>query len=288
MECPVCSGEVANGAAFCPYCGAPMPRTAGDANPNAERSECPGAPKPPHAVPLPGQGTGSSRQSTQPSPEQAPQQPPRRDDSAQGTATYRTVSTESVKKPAPKRNSTGYIIVASVMLIIMFIFAINVFTHTDGQNSSSTADEAPSANEPDTSSGSVQPEEDSGDTSSGSSTDVPSSGESSDQASDPAGSETPEPANIPDFDVYGKWKNVGDDEYGQMRKNAVVVFDGVNCNVYSPKDTYALESNGDGTYHLTVTGLLGGSPSFTVIPIDQNNMVLENGDSTQIHLKRVQ
>jgi len=87
------------------------------------------------------------------------------------------------------------------------------------------------------------------------------------------------------FAIEGKWKNVGEGTFGQMQKGAVVIFDGMNCNVFSPNDTYAFYEE-SGRYRLDVTGLLGGNPSFTVVPVDENNCELYYG-STVIALRRV-
>lgn len=87
------------------------------------------------------------------------------------------------------------------------------------------------------------------------------------------------------FAIEGKWKNTGEGTYGQMEQGAIVVFDGTNCNVLSPSDTYAFYEE-NGTYHLDVTGLLGGSPSFIVTIVDNDHIELTKS-SISVSLTRV-
>ena len=92
---------------------------------------------------------------------------------------------------------------------------------------------------------------------------------------------------IKNFDITGKWKNVGDSTYGQVQCGAVVAFDGIYCNVYSPRDTYAFYEDGD-DYMLECTGLLSSSPvKFTVKIVDKNNIDLYHG-SKDLELTRVE
>ena len=77
--------------------------------------------------------------------------------------------------------------------------------------------------------------------------------------------------NTKNFTIEGKWKNVGNDTYGQAQKGAIIIFNGTNCNFFSPADTYAFYKNGD-SYRLECTSLLGDTVSFTVKIIDQNNI----------------
>lgn len=77
---------------------------------------------------------------------------------------------------------------------------------------------------------------------------------------------------VPDsYDITGKWKSVGDSGFGQAQPGAIVVFDGNNCNFYSPKDTYAFYKEGD-RYILDITSVLGENLSQTVNIIDDNNI----------------
>ena len=61
--------------------------------------------------------------------------------------------------------------------------------------------------------------------------------------------------------------------FGQMQPGAAVVFNGSECNVFSPRDTYAFNGS-----TLTVTGLLGGNITFQV-DINGKEVVLNNGSS---------
>ena len=87
------------------------------------------------------------------------------------------------------------------------------------------------------------------------------------------------------FTIEGKWKNTGAGEFGQMQQGAIITFNGSSCNVYSPSDSYAFYEE-NGTYHLDVTGLLGGTPSFTVNIIDNDHIELVES-STTVELTRV-
>ncbi len=50
---------------------------------------------------------------------------------------------------------------------------------------------------------------------------------------------------INNFSIEGKWKNIGSETFGQAQQGAIIVFDGINCNFFSPKDTYAFSKDGD-------------------------------------------
>lgn len=77
---------------------------------------------------------------------------------------------------------------------------------------------------------------------------------------------------IPDsYDLTGKWKSIGESDFGQAQPGAIVIFDGSRCNFYSPSDTYAFYYDGD-KYVLDVTSPLGESLSWTVNIIDDNNI----------------
>lgn len=58
-----------------------------------------------------------------------------------------------------------------------------------------------------------------------------------------------------DFAIEGKWKNIGTQGFGQAQPGAIVSFDGVNCNFYSPKDTYAFYKD-NGKWVLDCTNVL--------------------------------
>ena len=87
------------------------------------------------------------------------------------------------------------------------------------------------------------------------------------------------------FSIEGKWKNTGSTTWGQMQQGAIVIFNGTNCNVFSPADVYAFYEDG-GSYRLDVTGLLGGDISFNVSVIDSDHIELTYSDTT-IELMRV-
>ena len=87
------------------------------------------------------------------------------------------------------------------------------------------------------------------------------------------------------FAIEGKWKNTGEGTYGQMQTGAIVTFDGTNCNVFSPSDTYAFYKE-SGQYRLDVTGLLGGTSSFTVTVNDDDHIELSDSFTT-VELTRV-
>lgn len=90
-------------------------------------------------------------------------------------------------------------------------------------------------------------------------------------------------SNISDFTIEGKWKSTGEYGFGQAQPGAIVVFDGNNCNFYSPKDTYAFYPDGDG-YTLDVTSFQStDSQSFLVKTIDENHIdVMAGGETTEL------
>lgn len=82
--------------------------------------------------------------------------------------------------------------------------------------------------------------------------------------------------DLENFYIEGKWKNVGDDGFGQAQPGAIVAFDGTHCNYYSPYDTYAFYYD-DSNYRLEVVGLLGDTCSFTVNIVDNDNIEVIDG-----------
>lgn len=89
-----------------------------------------------------------------------------------------------------------------------------------------------------------------------------------------------------DFRIEGKWKNTGEDTWGQVQKNAIVTFNGTNCNFFSPYDTYAFYKNGS-DYQLDTTSFMStDTVSFTVKIIDENHIDAYTGSSI-IELTRV-
>ena len=81
------------------------------------------------------------------------------------------------------------------------------------------------------------------------------------------------------FSIEGKWKNTGSYTFGQVQKGAIVSFDGINCNVYSPKDTYAFYKDGN-QYKLECTSLLFSETlTFTVKIVDENHIDIYYGSN---------
>lgn len=88
------------------------------------------------------------------------------------------------------------------------------------------------------------------------------------------------------FTIEGKWKNVGTTTCAQIQRGSIVTFDGAQCNVYSPFDSYAFYEQG-GEYRLDCTSpFAGDSLCFKVNIIDSDNIELING-STVVQLMRV-
>jgi len=87
------------------------------------------------------------------------------------------------------------------------------------------------------------------------------------------------------FDIRGNWQ-VTSGQWGQATPGTVIVFNGSQCNLYSPKDTYGISKTSNNNYRLSVTGLLGGNFSFDVTVVDKNHIKLVNG-STSIEMKRL-
>lgn len=91
--------------------------------------------------------------------------------------------------------------------------------------------------------------------------------------------------NIDNFNIKGKWKNVGTGTFGQAQSGAIISFDGKNCNFFSPNDTYAFYKKGS-DYTLDCTSPLSSTVTSTVKIVDENNIDIIRG-STIIELKRV-
>ena len=93
--------------------------------------------------------------------------------------------------------------------------------------------------------------------------------------------------NVSNFNIKGKWKNIGTYTFGQVQSGAIVAFDGKNCNVYSPQDTYAFYKDGD-SYTLDCTSLLFSETiSFKVKIVDKDNIHIYYG-SNYLDLRRVE
>ena len=87
------------------------------------------------------------------------------------------------------------------------------------------------------------------------------------------------------FDIRGNWQ-VTSGQWGQATPGVVIVFNGSQCNLYSPKDTYGISKISNNSYRLEITGLLGGNSSFDVTVVDKNHIKLTRG-STTIDMKRL-
>lgn len=88
---------------------------------------------------------------------------------------------------------------------------------------------------------------------------------------------------MPDsYDITGKWKSIGSSGFGQAQPGAIIIFDGIHCNFYSPYDTYAFYID-EGSYVLDTTSVLGENLSFTVKIIDNDNIEVSSAS-----LKRVE
>jgi len=88
------------------------------------------------------------------------------------------------------------------------------------------------------------------------------------------------------FDIQGSWISTGDRGWGQAQPGAVIAFDGTNCNLYSPMDTYALSREGK-TYQLFVTSLLGETIKFNVQILSNKEIKVIYGN-TLIELRRTE
>jgi hypothetical protein len=83
----------------------------------------------------------------------------------------------------------------------------------------------------------------------------------------------------------GKWKSTGEEGVGQAQPGAIIQFTETECNLYSPRDTYAFYKDGD-SYRVDATGLLGGTLSCNVVIIDNDNIELHTSSNVTL-LKRV-
>ncbi|MCF0239081.1 MAG: hypothetical protein HUJ62_01300, partial [Streptococcus gallolyticus] len=90
------------------------------------------------------------------------------------------------------------------------------------------------------------------------------------------------------FKIEGKWKSVGTWGVGQAQPGSIVTFDGKNCNLVSPSDTYAFYKQGNGYILDATTALFSQNTSFNVKIIDNNNIELSAGSGTNVtKLQRV-
>ncbi len=105
------------------------------------------------------------------------------------------------------------------------------------------------------------------------------------EASGSTGSDVESQTNsyiVPDsYDIMGKWKSVGESGFGQAQPGAIIIFDGNNCNFYSPNDTYAFYKEND-RYVLDITSVLGESLNQTVNIIDDDNIEIAGASLRRI------
>ena len=81
------------------------------------------------------------------------------------------------------------------------------------------------------------------------------------------------------FTIEGKWKSIGSYGFGQAQPGAIVVFNGTNCNFFSPQDTYAFYQDGN-NYKLETTSFMSTDTlSFTVKIIDSDHIDIYRGDN---------
>lgn len=81
------------------------------------------------------------------------------------------------------------------------------------------------------------------------------------------------------FTIEGKWKSIGSYGFGQAQPGAIVVFNGTNCNFFSPQDTYAFYQGGN-NYKLETTSFMSTDTlSFTVKIIDSDHIDIYRGDN---------
>lgn len=178
----------------------------------------------------------------------------------------------------------------AVFAVLLVIFSLagcscsssSSSTETAYDSSADTPDESVSSNS-DSNSGTSNSNNGSSNSYSGSANS--SSGSSSNSSSGSASSSSSSYSGS--ISIEGKWKSVGDYGFGQAQPGAIVVFDGNNCNFFSPKDTYAFYKDGD-HYSLDCTSLMSTKTlTFKVQPVDKNNIDIYYGD-TVTKLKRVE
>jgi len=106
------------------------------------------------------------------------------------------------------------------------------------------------------------------------------------QQDDPPVSDSNPDVYTGDFAIEGKWKSVGDYGFGQAQPGSIVIFDGKNCNYFSPNDTYAFYEDGNRLILDCTSMLFSQNQSFTVTIIDEDNIEVAQG-SYVTELKRV-
>ncbi len=93
--------------------------------------------------------------------------------------------------------------------------------------------------------------------------------------------------DLRNFTIEGKWKSIGETGFGQAQPGAIVVFDGVNCNFFSPSDTYACYQGNNG-WQLDLTSyLFADNLTCPIKIIDEDTIDVFYGTSMTT-LKRVE
>lgn len=91
-----------------------------------------------------------------------------------------------------------------------------------------------------------------------------------------------------DFSFQGKWKNIGETGFGQIYPGSVLVVNDTYCNLYSPRDTYAITEGDDDSRTLEITSFLFGERlNFDLNVLDKDNIELSRG-SVKLELHRVE
>ena len=103
---------------------------------------------------------------------------------------------------------------------------------------------------------------------------------------DNASAYTDNSADFSSFDIRGTWKNIGTTGTGQAQPGAIIYFADFECSLYSPRDTYAFYKDEYG-YRIDATGLLGGTLSYRVVIVDNDNIILDPDTSYETILWRV-
>ena len=108
---------------------------------------------------------------------------------------------------------------------------------------------------------------------------TPPSVESTDDISNDESTAPKNYVRLNNFKIEGKWKSVGSYGFGQAQPGAIVVFDGNNCNFFSPQDTYALYQDGD-NYKLDTTSFMSTDTlTFTIKTIDEDHIDVFYGNN---------
>lgn len=97
--------------------------------------------------------------------------------------------------------------------------------------------------------------------------------------------ETSSEVSEANFTIEGKWKVV-EGSFGVASTNSIVIFNGTETNIFSPRDVYALTRD-EQRLRLELTGVLGGNAAFTVSVSDEDNISLLNGSNAVLRLARV-